>query len=111
LGISDGRIKDSQLTSSSPFDNDFETYGPQRARLNMTSWPPGYRSAPDKAASGWFKVEIGHIIVITGIATQGYGDIFVSEWLTIYMLLYSQGDDYSFFRETNGEMQVRSVFI
>lgn len=77
----------------------------------MTSWPPGYRSAPDKAASGWFKVEIGHIIVITGIATQGYGDIFVSEWLTIYMLLYSQGDDYSFFRETNGEIQVRSVLF
>ena len=72
----------------------------------MTHWPPGYRSASDKASSGWLKVEIGHMLVITGIATQGYGDVSASEWLTGYTLLYSQGADYSFFREINGNIQV-----
>ena len=107
LGISDGRIQDFQLISSSAFDNDFKMYGPQRARLNMTSWPPGYRSAPDKAYTGWIKVDFGYIMVITGIATQGYGDTTVNEWLKSYMLLYSQGAHYSFFRKINSGIQVR----
>ena len=111
MGISDGRIQDYQLDASSTYDNEFKTYGPQRARLNMTSWPPGFRSAPDKADSAWFKVEIGQIIVITGIATQGYGDTSVSEWLSSYILLYSKGDDdhFSYFMDTNGELQVSLV--
>ncbi|CAH3172071.1 unnamed protein product, partial [Porites evermanni] len=103
LGISDGRIKNSQLHASSAFHNDFNTFGPHRARLNITSWPQGYRSATDQLSSSWFKVEIGRIMVITGIATQGYGDVSVNEWLTAYILLYSQGkEDYTFFRERNG---------
>ena len=111
LGIADGRIKDYQLSASSAFNNDFKTYGPQRARLNLTSWPPGYRSAPNSSESGWFKVELDHIMVITGIATQGYGDTSVDEWLLNYMLLYSQGEDYPFsdFRDTEGNPQVRSM--
>lgn len=47
-------------------------------------------------------------MVITGIATQGYGDVLVNEWLTAYILLYSQGGDYTYFRERNGnDAQVR----
>ena len=72
----------------------------------MTSWAPGYRSQPDKGNSSWLRVDIGHMVVITGIATQGYGDLSVSEWLEGYILLYSQGKDYAFFREENGETQV-----
>ncbi|KAL9954106.1 hypothetical protein ACROYT_G041601 [Oculina patagonica] len=105
LGISDGTIKDYQLIASSAFDNDFKTYGPHRARLNMTSWAPGYRANPEHAAKAWLKVEIGHIVVITAIATQGYGDESTAEWLTSYMLLYSQGTEYTFFRKTNGDIQ------
>lgn len=50
-------------------------------------------------------------MVITGIATQGYGDVSVNEWLTAYILLYSQGkEDYTFFRERNANnAQVRRV--
>ena len=112
MGISDGRIKDSQLHASSAFDNDFNTFGPHRARLNISSWPQGYRSATDQLNSSWFKVDIGRIMVITGIATQGYGDVSVNEWLTAYILLYSQGEeeDYTSFREGNGNnVQVRRV--
>lgn len=111
MGISDGRIQDNQLDASSAYDNDFKTYGPQRARLNMTSWPPGFRSAPDKTDSAWLKVELGQMFVITGVATQGYGDTLVREWLWNYMLLYSKGDDddFSYFMDTNDELQVSLV--
>jgi len=108
LGISDGRIDDSQLVASSVYDNDFKTFGPHRARLNTTSWPPGYRADPRQAASTWMRVDIKRIVVVTAIATQGYGDEEIPEWLTYYMLLYSQGSDYPFFRDADGEPQVRT---
>ena len=78
----------------------------------MTSWPPGYRSAPEDSGSGWFKVDLDHITVITGIATQGYGDTSVNEWLLSYMLLYSEGDHdpFSGFKEKDGnQAQVCSM--
>lgn len=111
LGISDGRIKDFQLIASSAYDNEFKTFGPHRARLNMTSWPPGYRADPSQAATSWMRVEIQRIVVVTAIATQGYGDKKTSEWLTSYMLLYSQGSEYTFFRDADGESQVRASTV
>ena len=104
LGISDGRIDDSQLIASSVYHNDFMRFGPQRARLNTTS---GYRAEPSKAFSSWMRVDIGRIVVVTAIATQGYGDEKTPEWVTSYTLLYSQGLDYTFFRDADGETQVR----
>lgn len=111
LGISDGRIKDFQLIASSAYENDFKTFGPHRARLNMTSWPPGYRADPIKAVSSWMRVEIERIVVVTAIATQGYGVEETPEWLTSYMLMYNQGSEYPFFRDTNGKAQVRPSIV
>lgn len=108
LGISDGRIKDSQLTASSVYKERYKTFGPHRARLNATSWAPGYRADPNKTASAWMSVNIERIVVVTAIATQGYGDEKTPEWLTSYMLQYSQGSDYTFFREADGVPQVRT---
>ena len=77
----------------------------------MTSWPPGYRSAVDVAGSPWLKVEIGRIIVITGIATQGYGDTSVTEWVSSFILLYSESEDepFSQFRDKDGDLQVKHI--
>ena len=108
LGISDGRIKDSQLIASSVYKDDYKTFGPHRARLNTTSWPPGYRADPSQAATTWMRVNIERIVVVTAIATQGYGDEETPEWLSYYMLLYSQGSDLTFFRNADGEPQVRA---
>lgn len=72
----------------------------------MSSWPPGYRSAPEDAAMGWMKVEIGHTVVITAIATQGYGEETTPEWVSAYIVLYSQGNNYLYFTEINGQIQV-----
>lgn len=107
LGISDGRIDDSQLTATSFYNNDFMTFGPHRARLNRTSFP-GYRADPTKASFSWMTVEIGRIVVVTAIATQGYGKEEVSEWVTSYILQYSQGSQYTFFRNADGGTQVRA---
>ena len=81
-------IKDFQITASSSFNHDFTTYGPQRARLNLASWPPGYRANPAKLNSSWIKVSLGAEKVITGLATQGYGDTAVMEWVTSYSVMY-----------------------
>ena len=53
-------------------------------------------------------VEIGRIVVVTAIATQGYGKEDVPEWVTSYILQYSQGSQYTFFRNADGGIQVRA---
>ena len=84
------RIKDYQITASSCFNDDCAKYGPQRGRLNLASWPPGYRANPAELQSTWrgIEVDLGSEKVITGLATQGYGDTSVTEWVTSYTVLY-----------------------
>ena len=81
-------IKDNQITASSAFNHNFATYGPQRARLNLASWPPGYRANPTELDSSWIKVNLGTEKIITGLATQGYGDTAMMEWVTSYSVMY-----------------------
>lgn len=88
LGMENQVIKDYQITASSAFNHDFSTYGPQRARLNLASWPQGYRANPGELDSSWIKVNLGTEKVITGLATQGYGDTAVREWVTSYSVMY-----------------------
>lgn len=63
------------------------------------------------AGSPWLKVEIGRVIVITGIATQGYGDTSISEWVSSFILLYSESEDepFSQFRDKDGDLQVKHI--
>lgn len=54
-------------------------------------------------------VDLGREVVITGIATQGYGDTLVSEWVTSYRLMYAAeklDSDYYSFRDASGDAQV-----
>lgn len=54
-------------------------------------------------------VDLGREIVITGIATQGYGDTSVSEWVTSYRLMHAVeklGSVYYSFMDANGDVQV-----
>ena len=82
------KIKDNQITASSAFNNDFAKNGPQRARLNLESWPPGYRANPRDARGCWIKVGLTNKKIITGLATQGYGVNYSTEWVTSYIVLY-----------------------
>ena len=81
-------IKDYEITASSSFNHDFATYGPHRARLNLGSWPQGYRANPAELNSSWIKVNLVTEKVITGLATQGYGDTAVMEWVKSYSVMY-----------------------
>ena len=103
--MASGEIRNDQITVSSAYDNDFSTYGSHRARLNLTSWPPGYRADPNQD-DGWIKVELGKEMVITAIATQGYGDDSIKEWVSQYMIMYSKGADFHFFKDLKGNLKV-----
>ncbi|XP_068682590.1 polycystin-1-like protein 2 [Montipora foliosa] len=104
LGMASGDIPDEQITVSSVYDNDFSNYGSQRARLNLTSWPPGFRADPNQAGR-WIKIDLEREMVITAISTQGYGDDSIQEWITKYMIMYSNGGDYSYFKDLNGDLK------
>ncbi|XP_031571396.1 uncharacterized protein LOC116305596 isoform X3 [Actinia tenebrosa] len=106
LGMENGIIKDNQITVFSAYNDDFNTYGAQRARLNLKTWPQGHRAKPDKASSTWLKIELKENMIITGIATQGYGDPSVGEWVKQYMLLYSTGKDYLYFKDQSGGLKM-----
>lgn len=106
--MASGKIQDSQIIALSAFNNDFNTYGAQRARLNLTTWPPGHRADLQQASSSWLKIELKEKMIITGIATQGYGDSKNPEWVKKYMILFSTGgSEYDYFKDQSGGMMVR----
>lgn len=106
------RIKDHQITASSSYNDDFDTYGPHRARLNLASWPPGYRANPAEFQSTWIKVDLGTEKVITGLATQGYGNTSVREWITSYIVMYeSKMGDILQLTTMQGDPKVSSFLI
>ena len=90
------RIGDEYFGASSTYGDEFVNYGPHKARLNGTG---GYRAGLDK--STWILVLLPKEMVVTAIATQGYGDPKVKEWVTQYMILYKDHD--------NNSVQVRKV--
>ena len=114
LGISDYRIRDDQMNEHTAFDNDFELFGAHRARLNLTDWPPGYRGNFEPMESGtypWLEIDLDQRTVITGIATQGYGDDTAREWVTRYLMSYQKGNDLIFFKEASGVSPKVSVTL
>ena len=109
-----GAIPDSDLSASPSFDGDPNTYGPQRARLNLKESPYyGYRAERRSRSGGsaqpnetWIKVKLQNETVITGVSTQGYGVTEAQEWVTKYTLIYSTGNEFLPFRERSGEIKV-----
>ena len=110
LGLASGTIQDDQMTAYSAYNNDFTTFGSHRARLNLTSWPPGYRAQLSQASDSWIKIALKSKMVITGVATQGYGDTDVEEWTQQYVVMYSNGVDYLSFKDSKGQVKVSQMF-
>ena len=108
LGIENGLISDEQLSAFSSFNNDSSTYGVHRARLKISSWPPGYRALKRDhyITLPWIRIDLEKEMVVTGIATQGYGDSSVAEWVTSFKLMYADQLNFDFFLESNGIPQV-----
>lgn len=113
LGISDYGIRDDQLEVGTAFNNDFHSFGAHRARLNLTSWPPGYRANFEPTGTfQWLQVNLDQNRVITGIATQGYGNENVQEWVTSYKVFYQKGKEtFPFLTEADGRsLKVREAY-
>ena len=114
LGMESGAIPDSDLSASSSFNGDFNTYGPQRARLYLKE-PPyyGYRADRRLRSGGsaqsnetWIMIKLRNETVITGVSTQGFGVSEVQEWVTKYTLMYSIGNEFFHFRGKRGKIKV-----
>lgn len=99
------------MAASSAFDNDFATFGAHRARLNLTSWPAGYRANTDTPDYfPWIKINLDQDMVITGIATQGYANSSLSEWVLGYLVFYEKkgAEETVYCTEADGQtMKVR----
>ena len=78
LGLEDNRIKDGQLSSSSPTKNHPAT----EARLN------GRKAWKSDVDNPWIQVHLGQFIYVAGIATQGRADGQQNEWVTEYTVVY-----------------------
>ena len=107
LGLESGIVGNDQLTAFSAYQNDFTTFGAHRARLNLKDWPPGYRASPVESSKlPWLRVDLRKDLVITGIATQGYGNASVAEWVTSYRLMFAKGAEFRNFVDVNGDVLV-----
>lgn len=104
LGLESGEIKHGQLTSSSVWMG-VSTFGPQHARLNNKKWPQGW-SADVTDKNPWLKVTFQSDYVITGIATQGYGNPVFSEWVESYYLLWTDTKAGEVYYHEDGKVKV-----
>lgn len=79
LGMENKNIQDSQITSSTAWKN----LPPENGRLNgESSW-----SAEQNDKNQWLQIDLGEILAITKIATQGRHNY--DQWVTSYLLSYS----------------------
>lgn len=97
LGMENGDIPDSSITASSFYQ---AIYKPEQGRLNFTgkeifapygngnefcrAWEPSESNQGE-----WIQVDLGEIMKVTAVATQGNGKTTISEWTTSYILQYS----------------------
>ena len=94
-----GKILDSALTSSS----DYNQYSrAERGRLNKTRDGNLYGGWASKYADvgQWLQIDLGKIVKITRIATQGRSD--ANWWVRKYILSYSDGTRFKYYK--NGEV-------
>ena len=72
LGVSDGTIKDSQMTSSSSFS---PHVGAHNGRLGWErgggAWCPSALVSRETALGEWLEVDLGREVTLTGVLTQG----------------------------------------
>ena len=81
------------MTSSSAYQDDHEQFGAQRARLH---WHGGFRANHSSATSEieFLRVDLNRTVIIAAIATQGYSDEQVAEWVTRYTIVYAHDGEF-----------------
>ena len=97
-------IRDKDITASSVYQNNYEWFGPQKARLKENS---GYRANASNCSVNppyWLAIDLRENYVITAIATQGFGH--AREWVESFSMMHLDGKDYSEFYDRNGTNEV-----
>ena len=106
-GISDqGKISDHQMTASSQYGTGYQAaYG----RLNGNRGD-GWCAKEATRNDDWLQVDLGKIIDVCAIATQG--DRNGNEWVTVFKLSYStDGNNWTPYKDANGAEVVRSASV
>ncbi|KAK3732650.1 hypothetical protein QZH41_010256, partial [Actinostola sp. cb2023] len=88
LGMQNGDIPDSRITASS-FGQSL--YRPEQGRLHYQGDGgfklPAWEVSPGSNRIGeWIQIDLGSVTNVTGVATQGNGQIAKQEWVTSYSL-------------------------
>ncbi|XP_011663055.2 uncharacterized protein LOC589087 [Strongylocentrotus purpuratus] len=88
LGMKDGQIPDSAITSSTQYDGN---HGPERSRLDTVAGGgrTGAWSARTNDVNQWLQVDLNSFYIITGVITQGRQD--TDQWVTAFKV--SSSDD------------------
>ena len=82
--MENGQISKDQLTVSSAWNNDFNTFGAHRARLNLARWPQGWTASVEDR-SPWLQIDFRVPFIVTRVATQGYGGT-LDQWVEKYRM-------------------------
>lgn len=92
LGMESGDITDDQITASSEYNS---KYGWVHARLKKG----GFWAAKRNDANQWIQVDLGKIMTVKGVATQGRPSSYL-QYVTKYKLQYSNdGQTFSDYKE------------
>ena len=105
LGFEEGIIKDSQITASSEYTQE---YVAKNGRLNFqgqvgreAAW-----AAKSNDDQQWLQVDLQHEVHLTGISSQGRGNCTYDEWVKSYTVSYSSNGTYSIDFKQNGDIKV-----
>ncbi|XP_031555918.1 retinoschisin-like [Actinia tenebrosa] len=95
------------MSSFKAYNGDISIYGAKNARLMKTSSPQGYRGDKSAPKESWITVDFEKKLVITAIATQGYGDPTTDEWVTKFVLLYfSNGQNFKPLKDEHDDINI-----
>ncbi|CAH1791242.1 unnamed protein product [Owenia fusiformis] len=99
------RVPDSELTASSMIDNG---HGPHRARLGTQMEGANMRggwSAKIKDQNQWIQADLGKIMQVFGVITQGRISTVHYQWVTSYKVSYStNGSIYKYAVRNNNQI-------
>jgi len=100
---SPSKIPDDKITASSQFSSGFQ---PAYGRLHGTRGSGCWCARQAGRTDDWLQVDIGKIIQVCGVATQGERN--GNEWVTDFKLLYSSdGKKWRTYKDENAADVVR----
>ena len=99
LGMENGNIQDSQITSSTAWNG----LPPEKGRLHgASSWSAGQNDEDQ-----WIQIDLNKILTLTKIATQGRHNY--DQWVKSYLVSYSSDGQTFQNYKNNGADKVRKI--